>query len=74
MHKLPKAKKILTAQEFKQTMNYGKKFVVSELVLFASKNPKGHTENRLGLVVTKKLVTQLSEIKLKEDCEKSFDK
>lgn len=55
MYKLPKTKKILKAQEFKRTLQNGKKFVVPELVLFAAKAKQEQNSDRLGMIVTKKI-------------------
>ena len=71
MNKLPKTKKILKAQEFKQTLQTGKKFVVPELVLFAAKNPSNQS-NRMGFIVTKKIGNAVARNKIKRRLREIF--
>ena len=71
MYKLPKSKKILKAREFKRTLQYGKKFVVPELVLFAAKGSK-EENNRLGMIVTKKIGNAVERNKVKRRMREIF--
>lgn len=72
MYKLPKEKKILKAQEFKQTLKSGIKFVLPEVVLFSAKNDKD--TSRMGLIVTKKIGNAVIRNKIKRRLREVFRK